>query len=389
MWAIFQFTFIVGEFPKDWIQTGFAWLSVALSGLMPEGLIRSLVVDGVIGGVGSVLSFVPLIIILFLLISVLEDSGYMSRAAFIMDKFLHVFGLHGQSFLPMMLGFGCSVPAIMATRTMRSARDRILTIMVVPLMSCGAKLPVYVLLAAAFFPQHAGNVVLSIYLIGIALGLVSAMVFKRTLYKGKSTPFVMELPTYRVPTVRGILWHVWDKTCHYFRKAGTIILLASVLIWALTTFPRTVADPAKHASESQATLQMENSYAGQIGKVIEPVLRPIGFDWKVGIAVITGFAAKEVVVSTLGVLYKVEGNDANASAGQSLGDALKKDKKFSPLIAYILMLFTLINVPCFAALAAIRAEIGWKWLSFSAAYNFVLAWLVCFVVYQAGTYFGL
>ena len=356
---------------------------------MPEGLVRSLVVDGVIGGVGSVLSFVPLIIILFLLISVLEDSGYMSRAAFIMDKFLHVFGLHGQSFLPMMLGFGCSVPAIMATRTMRSARDRILTIMVVPLMSCGAKLPVYVLLAAAFFPQHAGNVVLSIYLIGIALGLVSAMVFKRTLYKGKSTPFVMELPTYRVPTVRGILWHVWDKTCHYFRKAGTIILLASVLIWALTTFPRTVADPAKHASENLATLQMENSYAGQIGKVIEPVLRPIGFDWKVGIAVITGFAAKEVVVSTLGVLYKVEANDASANAGQSLGDALKKDKNFSPLIAYILMLFTLINVPCFAALAAIRAEIGWKWLSFSAAYNFVLAWLVCFVVYQAGAYFGL
>jgi len=230
---------------------------------------------------------------------------------------------------------------------------------------------------------------LSIYLIGIALGLVSAMVFKRTVYKGKSTPFVMELPTYRVPTARGILWHVWDKTCHYFRKAGTIILLASVLVWAITTFPRTVADPAQAGTANQAEMQMENSIAGHIGKVIEPVLRPIGFDWKVGIAVITGFAAKEVVVSTLGVLYKVEGNDAATNAGQSLGDALKNDKNFSPLIAYILMLFTLINVPCFAALAAIRAEIGWKWLSFSAAYNFVLAWVICFIAYQAGSYFGL
>lgn len=389
LWSIFQLTFIVGEYPKDWLQDLFGAAGNLLNTVLPEGLLRSLLVDGVVGGVGSVLSFVPLIVILFLLISILEDTGYMSRAAFIMDKFLHVFGLHGQSFLPMMLGFGCSVPAIMATRTLRSLRDRIATIMVIPLMSCGAKLPVYVLLAAAFFPHNAGNVVLSIYLIGIVLGLISAMVFKRTIFKGKSTPFVMELPPYRVPTASGILWHVWDKTCHYFRKAGTVILVASVLVWVITTFPRTVADPAQHASENLATIQMENSYAGQIGRVIEPVLRPVGFDWKVGIAVVTGFAAKEVVVSTLGVLYKVEHNDNNADSGQSLGEALQKDKAFSPLIAYLLMLFTLINMPCFAALATIRAEIGWKWLGFNMVYTFALAWAVCFVVYQAGIRMGL
>ena len=411
LWAIFQVTFLIGKYPQNWLEAGFGALGDFISGMLPAGLLRSLLVDGIIGGVGSVLSFVPLIIILFLLISILEDSGYMSRAAFIMDKFLHIFGLHGQSFLPMMLGFGCSVPAIMATRTLRSVRDRILTIMVVPLMSCGAKLPIYVLLAAAFFPRYAGNVVLSMYILGIILALVSAMVFKRTVFKGKSTPFVMELPPYRIPTARGIVWHIWDKTSHYFKKAGTVILLASMLIWAITTFPRlsdsqaqydalvqqytvshanaTNNEAAQYAKDALASAQMEHSIAGNIGKVIEPVIRPIGFDWKVGIAVITGFAAKEVVVSTLGVLYKVENSDNDANTRQSLGDALKKDKNFSPLIAYILMLFILINAPCFAALATIRAEIGWKWLTFSVSYNLLLAWIVCFVGYHIGLAMGL
>lgn len=452
LWGIFQITFTIGEYPLEWTEDFFAWLGNTLSTLLPDGVIKSLLVDGIIAGVGGVLSFVPLVIILFFLISFLEDVGYMSRAAFIMDKFLHLFGLHGQSFLPMMLGFGCSIPAMMAARTLKNPKDRILTILVTPFMSCGAKLPVYVLLAGAFFKDNAGTVVLSIYVIGVFLALLSSIVLKKTLIKGDSTPFVMELPPYRLPTANGVLWHVWDKTVHYFKKAGTVILLASIIIWGITHFPETKHDEEKYqllqktyqedlenknnvqnqlkdwlaneneeedeeekekikqfkenllkkpelmqeeleqrlAAESEEYVEvlktqeaLENSFAGSLGKVIEPVLKPIGFDWKIGIAAITGFAAKEVVVSTLGVLYSTGVEEDEESV--SLRDALIQDPHFNPLVAYSLMLFILIMAPCIASLSVVRSEIGWKWLGFHVAYTVVLAWLVSFGVYQIGS----
>lgn len=453
LWGIFQITFTIGEYPIDWLESFFTWLGRGLSGILPDGIVKSLVVDGIIAGVGGVLEFVPLVVILFFLISFLEDVGYMSRAAFIMDKFLHIFGLHGQSFLPMMLGFGCSIPAIMAARTLKNPKDRILTILVTPFMSCGAKLPVYVLLAGAFFKAKAGTVVLSIYIIGVFLALLSSILLKKTLIKGEATPFVMELPPYRLPTAKGILWHVWDKTVHYFQKAGTVILLASILIWGATHFPKTKPDLEKYQAREKnyqediknkervekeiniwlhqktvledkeeqkqikekknhflknpnliekevekrllkeakaynktliAQESLENSFAGSLGKVMEPILKPIGFDWKIGIATITGIAAKEIVVSTLGVLYSTGVEEDEESV--SLRQALKQDPHFNPLIAYSLMLFILIMAPCLATLAVIRSEIGWKWLGFHIFYTIILAWLVSFGVFQIGSF---
>ncbi len=377
IWSIFQLTFKLGELPMLWIENIFGSLSAFATATIPEGILRSIVVDGMIAGVGGVFSFIPLIIILFMLLSILEDTGYMSRAAFLSDRFLHLFGLHGQSFMPMMLGFGCSVPAIMAARALKSQKDRIITILITPFMSCSAKLPVHVLLAAAFFPNNAGNVVMSIYFIGIVLGLISSFVFSKILLKGKESPFVMELPPYRMPTVNGILWHVFEKSWMYIKKAGTVILAASILIWAITAFP----------VSNDSSKQLEQSIAGRAGKVIEPFIAPIGFDWKIGVASITGFAAKEVVVSTLGVLYQV-GEEEDESS-QSLRQALVADKKFTPLVAYGLMLFMLILAPCFAAQAVMRAEIGWGWVGFHFIYTTALAWTVCFVVYQGGRMLGL
>lgn len=378
LYGIFQATFTLGAYPQEWLENFFAWAGDSLRAIMAPGMLQSLVVDGVIGGVGGVLSFIPLVILLFLFISFLEDTGYMARAAFVMDKFLHIFGLHGQSFLPMMLGFGCSVPAIMAARTLRSTKDRIVTIMVTPFMSCGAKLPVYVLLAGAFFAENAGAVVLSIYLIGVFLALASSWVLRRTVLKGETTPFVMELPPYRMPTARSVVWHVWDKTYQYFRKMSTVIMAASVLIWALTTFPQ--------APEGTPTAQaMEQSAAGWIGKAMEPLVAPMGFDWKTGIATVTGFAAKEVVVSTFGILYAV-GEDTEEE--EPLRAALRNDPAFSPLTAYVLMLFTLILAPCFAAQATIKAELGWRWLGFYVLMSIVVSWSLCTAVFQIGRLLG-
>ncbi len=376
MWAIFQITFTVGEYPMTWLETLFSLMGEFATKTIGNELLRSLIVDGIIGGVGGVLSFVPLIIILFTCISFLEDSGYMARAAFLMDKFLHIFGLHGQSFLPMMVGFGCSVPAIMAARTLKNRKDRIITILVTPFMSCGAKLPVYVLLAGTFFTHRAGTVIMAIYIIGVALALISAFAFRKTFFAGESTPFVMELPPYRMPTLSGILWHVWNKTGHYLKKAGTVLLAASILIWALTVFP------SKKEGMDDLT-HLENSYAGKIGKFIEPVVSPIGFDWRIGISVITGFAAKEAVVSTLGVLYKAEVNTEEDS--EPLRSALKRDTTFNPLVAFILMLFTLIAPPCIAALSTIGAEAGKKWLLFGIAYTIGLSWILGFILFRIGT----
>lgn len=396
LWAIFQLTFTLGAYPAEWLELGFGWLSETMGTLLPaDSLIRSLVVDGIIGGVGGVFSFVPYVVILFLLISLMEDLGYMSRAAFIMDKYLHAFGLHGQSFLPMMVGFGCSVPAIMAARTLKNPKDRIITIMVIPFMSCGAKLPVHVLLAAAFFPDNAANMVLLMYATGVMVALISALVLRKTLLKGPDTPFVMELPPYRLPTLKGIGWHVWDKTSSYFRKAGTVILAASILIWAITTFPQkpewtppevaATADTqvASPDAVSTATLSdLEYSYAGQFGRFMEPAIAPLGFDWKIGISVITGFAAKEVIVSTMGVLYRMDGDVTEES--ESLHQALQKDPAMNPLVALSLMLFTLLVSPCLAALGTVKAELGWKWLGFSVVFTLGMAWLVSFSVYQIG-----
>lgn len=420
LWFIFQATFKLSEYPMVWIEMFFGWLSSLAVAFIPEGMLRSLFVDGVIAGVGGVSSFIPLIVILFMFISILEDSGYMARAAFIMDKFLHIFGLHGQSFLPMIVGFGCSVPAVMAARTLKNTRDRIITVMVTPFMSCGAKLPIYMLLAGAFFAENAGNVVFSIYLTGVVLALVSAFLFRKTVLRGESTPFVMELPPYRTPTFKGILWHVKEKTLCYIKKAGLVLLPASILIWAITTFPQPINDKAmdeqllsdyrmelslqtaaqsKSLTEDQLKVMVQEkmemrrdqeslsqSYAGRLGRVFEPILVPIGFDWKIGIAAITGFAAKEMVVSTLGVLYSVDANKDGES--DTLRDQLRRDPHFSPLVAYVLMLFMLIVVPCFAAMSAIYAEIGGQWLSFAVIYWSCLAWGLCFLVYQVGRAFG-
>jgi ferrous iron transport protein B len=395
LWAVFQITFTLGEYPMGWLESFFGWLSGAVSRVLPDGFLKGLIVDGIIGGVGGVFSFIPLIIILFLLISFLEDTGYMARAAFVTDRFLHIFGLHGQSFLPMMIGFGCSVPAIMAARTLKNPKDRITTILIIPFMSCGAKLPVYVLLAGAFFPRNPGNVVMSIYAAGIVLSLLAALFLRKVMMRGEASPFVMELPPYRMPTLKGILWHIGSKTAAYMKKAGTVILAAALIIWAITTFPRLPeSEIARISAEAAAgdtdvtiaTRSMEYSLAGRIGKVIEPVVRPLGFNWKVGVAALTGFAAKEVVVSTLGILYGTGTEETEES--QSLREALAADAGFTPLSAYALMLFILILAPCFATLATIKAELGWKWLGFAFAYTTGLAWIISFLVFQAGKLFG-
>jgi ferrous iron transport protein B len=355
------------------------------------------------------MSFVPLIVILFFFLSLLEDSGYMSRAAFATDKLLHSFGLHGQSVFPMMLGFGCSVPAIMAARTLKNRRDRIVTILIIPFMSCGAKLPVYVLLAAAFFPKNPANAVMGVYAIGVGLALVSALVLRKTALRGDPSPFVMELPPYRAPTLKGLLWHVREKTWLYVKKAGTVILASSLIVWAITSFPAyrpapeervalaadfsaqaplaTEAEIRDRVDASVSRTAMERSIAGLAGRAIEPAFRPLGFDWKVAVATISGFAAKETVVSTLGVLYRV-GNGQGAATG-SLRAALRSDPAFNPLVAFGLMLFTLTIPPCFAALSTIRAELGWKWLGFGVAFMLGVAWALCFAVFRVGVALGL
>jgi ferrous iron transport protein B len=408
LWSVFQITFLAGEYPMFLLEKFFDLLSGFLLRVMPEGLLQSLVVDGIIGGVGGVFSFVPLIVILFFLLSILEDVGYMSRAAFATDKLLHTFGLHGQSIFPMMLGFGCSVPAIMASRTLKSRRDRIITVLITPLMSCGAKLPVHVLLAAAFFPRHAANMVMLIYAVGVALSLLCAVVLKATVLKGDPTPFVMELPPYRAPTLRGLLWHVWEKTWMYVKKAGTVILASSILIWAITTFPSyklpdaeydslaaafTAEHPGAGTEELAAYIDtvsaqnaLEHSAAGQIGHFIEPVFRPLGFDWKIAVASVTGFAAKEVIVSTLGILYRVGLEETEESEG--LRDAIRQDSRLRPLTALVFMIFTLVIPPCFAALATMKAEIGFKWVAFEIAFLLFLGWMLCLLVYQTGTAAG-
>ncbi|MBP6068511.1 ferrous iron transport protein B [Bacteroides sp.] len=373
MYLMFEGTFVLGQYPMSAIEWMVGSLGDLIRQTMSEGALKDMLVDGVIGGVGGVIVFLPNILILYFCISLMEDSGYMARAAFIMDKIMHKMGLHGKSFIPLIMGFGCNVPAILASRTIENRKSRLITMLVNPLMSCSARLPIYLLLTGAFFPNHGSLVLLSIYVIGILLAVIMARLFSRTLVKGDDTPFVMELPPYRMPTLKSILRHTWEKGAQYIKKMGGIIMVASILIWFLGYYPN-------HNDYATVAEQQENSYIGQIGKGIEPMIKPLGFDWKLGIGLLSGVGAKELVVSTLGVLYT---NDAHAD-DVSLADRIP----ITPLVAFCYMLFVLIYFPCTATLVAIKQESGkWKWAVFTAAYTTALAWILTFAVYQIGKLF--
>ena len=408
LWIMFQTTFSVGAYPMAWIDWVVGQLGYFVNNILPESMIKDLLIGGVIDGVGGVIVFLPNILILFFFISLMEDTGYMARVAFIMDKLMHLIGLHGRSFIPLIMGFGCNVPAIMATRTIKNRGDRLLTMLILPLMSCSARLPVYILIAGAIFPAHAGNVIFSIYLTGILLSIIIAIIFKKTLFKIQEIPFVMELPPYRIPTLKATTRHMWNKGAQYLKKMGGVILIASVIIWVLGYFPGNVEFSKDFDREMKMAtnetvlkqLQLEkesehqaNSYIGRIGKFIEPVFYPLGFDWKMSVALITGAAAKEVVVSTMAVLYQAEeqSDDFSASLTNKLREQTyetgkrKGQRIFTPVAAYSFLLFVLIYLPCFAVVAAIRKESGhWKYAAFTIFYTTALAWVVAFLVFQVG-----
>lgn len=379
MWLVFEATFTLGAYPQEWIETGVEWFSTLVGNAMPSGILRDLVVDGIIAGVGGVLVFLPNILILFFFISILEDSGYMARAAFIVDRIMHRVGLHGKSFIPYIIGFGCGVPAIMATRTLENRRDRIITILTIPFMSCSARLPTYLLLVSAFFVAHQGLVLMSLYLVGIVVAGLTSVVLSRTILKHENSQFVMELPPYRMPTMRNAAVHMWSKGSQYLRKMATVILAASVIVWALGYFPRN-----QESSESQ----IEHSYMGRMGHAIEPLVEPLGFNWQMGVSVISGAAAKEIVVSTMGVLYTgSEADEESTPLKQKLQSAEKPDGTpiFTPIVAYSFMLFVLLYFPCIAALVAIRREAGTRWMLFEIVYTTLVAWFVSFGFYQIAT----
>ena len=371
LYIMFEGTFVLGDYPMQGIE----WLVDQLGNLirnnMAEGPLKDLLIDGIIGGVGGVIVFLPNILILYFFISILEDSGYMARAAFIMDKIMHRMGLHGKSFIPLIMGFGCNVPAIMATRTIEDRKSRLITMLVNPLMSCSARLPIYLVMIGAFFPNCASFMLLCIYTAGILLAVIMARIFSKFLVKGEDSPFVMELPPYRMPTSKSIMRHTWEKGAQYLKKMGGIIMIASIIIWFLGYYPQ-------HDAYESVAEQRKNSYIGQIGKAIEPVIKPLGFDWKLGIGLISGVGAKELVVSTLGVLYTNEGDVENVNLSNRI--------PITPLVALAYMLFVLIYFPCIATFAAIKQESGsWKWAIFTAGYTTGLAWLVAFTVFQIGS----
>ncbi|HUW06085.1 MAG TPA: ferrous iron transport protein B [Williamwhitmania sp.] len=422
MWLMFYSTFTLGEYPMNWIQDGVSLISSLLQNHLPAGAFKDLLIGGVIGGVGSVIVFLPNILILFFFISVLEDTGYMARAAFIMDKIMHKIGLHGKSFIPLIMGFGCNVPAIMATRTIENRNNRLLTMLINPFMSCSARLPVYILIIGAIFPTHAGTVLFAIYLLGILMAIGAALIFKRTLFHSEEVPFVMELPPYRIPTVRSTVKHMWHKGSQYLSKMGGVILVAVILIWALEYYPKNVeyskpfdklieskteqqahdqsiGNPSQQLMQDIRNLEVqkeaehqEQSYLGQIGKLIEPVIRPLGFDWKMGVSLVAGVAAKEIVVSTLGVLYQVDNGDDS----KKLIDKLRSEKYqagpnvgqkvFTPISALAFLVFILIYFPCIAVIAAIKKESGsWKWAAFTIVYTTGFAWFMAFATFQLGS----
>ena len=395
MWGLFQLTFELGSIPMDWIDALFGWMGDVIGATISNDDIRSLVVDGIIAGVGAVVLFVPNIIILFIGISLLESTGYMSRVAFLLDGFFHKFGLHGQSFIPLVTGFGCSIPAYMSARILKNDRDRLLTLFIIGFMSCGARLPVYVLFAGAFFaPEVAGNVLFAIYLSGALIGLVAAKVLKMTVFKGPDEPFVMEMPKYRMPSAK-LIWHtVVTKTWMYLKKAGTFIAAASMLVWFMSNYPKnelisdtyalkieqSASDEVRTALENeQAQKLLEQSYLGEIGKFIEPAFEPLGFDWKMAIALQTGLAAKEVVVSTLGVLYSL-GSDVDES-NHSLAKALRNEISFASAVAFIVVIMT--YLPCLAASVVFTREAGGiKYFVYLFSFTSLVAYVLAFVAYH-------
>lgn len=385
LFITFNATFFVGAYPMEWIDAGVGLLATWVRGVIPEGMLCDLLVDGIISGVGGVLVFLPNILILYFFISLMESSGYMARAAFIMDKLMHHIGLHGRSFIPLFMGFGCNVPAIMATRTIENRNARMITILIIPLMSCSARLPIFLLLAATFFPQSAGVALFSMYMIGVALAALMAILFRKVMFNKEETPFVMELPPYRMPSVKTMLLDTWEKGVQYLRKIGTTILVGSIVIWGLSYFPLESRQSTVNSQQSMVNTQLENSYLGQIGKAIQPALAPLGFDWKASVALVTGVTAKEIVVSTLGVLYSVDEEDA-ASLSDKLLSATDENGEplYNVAVAISLMLFVLIYLPCIGTLATIKSETGsWWWALFVAVYTIVLAWIVSFVAYQS------
>ena len=429
LWITFFTTFKLGAYPKYWMELGVSQIAGLLSSVLNEGIFRDFLVDGIISGVGGVIVFLPNIVILFLFITFMEETGYMARAVFIMDKLMHQIGLHGKSFIPLFMGFGCNVPAIMATRIIESRRDRLVTMMITPFMSCSARLPVYILFISAFFAKNHGLILLVLYMIGILLAVTSALLLKKVFFRAQDIPFVMELPPYRMPTVRSIFKHVWFRTNLYLRKIGGVILIASILVWLFSNFPNNIKyskDYDKEITETTAYYEsllqgdsqmteeqikiageqkekalnmilsekrsekQERSIMGFIGHSLEPVIKPLGFDWRLGVSILSGLAAKEVVVSTLGILYHAD----NSVGDNSLVDKLRDHKDFNekeslaPLIAFSFMLFILTYFPCIGVVAAIRKESGgWKWALFVVFYTTAVAWLLSFSVFQAGKLF--
>ncbi|SCD21965.1 Ferrous iron transport protein B [Proteiniphilum saccharofermentans] len=413
LWVMFEATFRLGNYPMEWIEWLVEQLGNLVRGNMQEGPLKALVVDGIIGGVGGVIVFLPNIVILYLFIAFMEDSGYMARAAFIMDKLMHRIGLHGKSFIPLIMGFGCNVPAIMATRTIESRSSRMITMFIVPFMSCSARLPVYILFVSAFVPKYGGLVMLGLYAFGILIAALTARILRKTAFKEEETPFVMELPPYRMPTTKSIITHMWDRSSQYLRKMGGPILIASIVIWFLGYFPQNAERDAAFDSEIamvdaqydrseisdeereektteiehlRNTTHQENSYIGNIGKFIEPAMRPLGFDWKISVSLLSGMAAKEIVISTMGVLYTGDSEDQ-----QSLQHRLKAESYadgspiFTPLVVAGFLLFVLIYFPCVASVVAIKEEShSWGWALFSVLYSTGLAWFIAFLVYQIG-----
>lgn len=403
MWLMFWATFEIGQYPMDWIEAAVGWIGEMVSTLLPEGPVKDMIVDGIIGGVGGVIVFLPNILILYAFISFMEDSGYMARAAFIMDRIMHKIGLHGKSFIPMVMGFGCNVPAIIATRTIESRTSRLITILINPFMSCGARLPIYLLLVGALFPENASIVLLGLYALGVLVAVVTAKLLRKLHYKEDETPFVMELPPYRIPTMKATLRHMWAKGQQYLKKMGGVILVASLIIWLFSYFPRpTDADVEAVRSELVAdgidvntvnvetVAATENSFLGRIGKFVSPVFEPLGFNWKMTVSLLTGTVAKETVVSTLGVLYSGDsevGNDAlakrivtpNPSTGQP---------DFTPLVGFCFLIFVLLYVPCIATVTAIVKETGsWRYGAFTLVYNTFVAWTLSFIVFLIGSLF--
>ena len=387
LFIMFETTFSLGQYPMDWIEALVAWIGDRIGESMADGPLKAMLIDGVIGGVGSVIVFLPQILILYFFISLMEDSGYMARAAFIMDKLMHKMGLHGKSFIPLIMGFGCNVPAVMATRTIESRRSRIITMMILPFMSCSARLPIYIMIAGTFFTlQYRSWVLLSLYAIGILVSVIVSKIFSSLVIKGEDTPFVMELPPYRWPTPKSIWRHTWEKGKAYLKKMGGIILVASIIVWALGYYP--------HHDELEPQAQQEQSYIGRMGKAIEPIFMPQGFNWKLDVSLLAGVGAKEIVASTIGVLYSGDdsfGDDDDFSEDSSkytvLRQAMEKEG-ISPLSAYAYLIFILLYFPCIATIAAIKGETGsWRWALFAAGYTTAVAWLVSAAIFQISSLF--